>query len=131
MKADNVILLAVGALIAFMGWTALGPDPKAGAGASTSVDLRLAMASGQPVLVDFYADWCGPCQSMKPLVHELASELHGKLQVVEINVDQQPAAAQEYNVRGIPCFVLLKNGKEAGRQVGAGPKAELRQLTGL
>lgn len=131
MKADNILLLIVGALIAFMGWTALRPDAKPGASASTSVDLRLAVASGQPVLVDFYADWCGPCQAMKPVVHELASELNGKLQVVEINVDQQPAAAQEYNVHGIPCFVLLKNGKEAGRQVGGSPKAVLRQLTGL
>ena len=131
MKPDNILLLVVGAVIAFMGWMALAPDSKAGASASTSVDLRLAVASGQPVLVDLYADWCGPCQSMKPAVHELASELKGKLQVVEINVDQQPAAAQEYNVHGIPCFVLLKNGKEAGRQVGASPKAALRQFTGL
>lgn len=128
MKADNMILLAVGGLIAFMGWTALAPDSKPPAMPS---DLRVAVATGQPVLVDFYADWCGPCQTMKPVVHELAGELAGKLQTVQINVDQQQALAQQYNVRGIPCFVLLKNGRETARQVGAVPKATLRQLTGL
>ena len=68
---------------------------------------------------------------MKPAVHELADELRGKLQVVQINVDQQHALAQEYKVRSIPCFVLLKDGKEAARQTGSMPKANLRQMTGL
>ncbi len=131
MKADNIILLAVGAVIALMGWAALAPDTTAATGSLSSPDLRTAIATGQPVLVDFYADWCGPCQAMKPVVHELANDLRGKLQTVQINVDQQGALAQQYGVRGIPCFVVLKGGKEVARQVGSVPKATLRQLTGL
>ncbi|MDB6072594.1 MAG: thiol reductase thioredoxin [Verrucomicrobiaceae bacterium] len=130
MKADNIILIAVGSLITLMAWAALGPDTKA-AGSVSSPDLRAAIATGQPVLVDFYADWCGPCKMMTPVVHELANELCGKLQTVQINVDQQQALAQQYGVRSIPCFVVLKSRKETARQVGSMPKATLRQLTGL
>ena len=131
MKPDNLLLLVVGGLIAFMGWAALGPSSAPASASISSPDLRVAVASGQPVLIDFYADWCGPCQAMKPLVHELAGELKGKLQVVQVNVDQQGALSQQYNVHGIPCFVLLKGGRETNRQVGSMPKEMLRQMTGL
>ena len=130
MKPDNLILLMIGCLLAFLGWCAFGPSSSPPVHVN-SPDLSSAVASGQPVLIDFYADWCGPCRSMKPAVHELADELRGKLQVVQINVDQQQALAQEYKVRSIPCFVLLKDGKEAARQTGSMPKATLRQMTGL
>ena len=130
MKPDNIILLAVASIMAFLVWCAFGPSSSPSAHVS-SVDLRSAVASGQPVLTDFYADWCGPCRSMKPAVHELADDLRGKLQVVQINVDEQHALAQEYKVHSIPCFVLLKDGKEAARQTGSMPKVNLRQMTGL
>ena len=131
MKADNLLLLAVGSVIAFMARTAVGPDSKPAAAGTSTPELRVAVASGQPVLIDFYADWCGPCQAMKPVLHELAGELGGKLQVIEVNVDKQQALAEQYNVHGIPCFVLLKGGKESARQVGSMPKQMLRQMTGL
>lgn len=86
---------------------------------------------GLPVLMDFYADWCGPCKMMKPAVHELANELPGRLQVMEVNVDQNPDLARQYNVNSIPCFVLLRDGKEVNRRTGFMSKESLRQLTGL
>ncbi|MDB6137295.1 MAG: thioredoxin [Verrucomicrobiaceae bacterium] len=131
MKADNLILMAVGGLIAFMAWTALRPDTKPAGGTASTPELRLAIATGQPVLIDFFADWCGPCRAMKPVVHAFAEEMKGKLQTVEVNVDQQQALAQQYNVSSIPCFVILKDGRETDRQVGGMPKERLRQFTGL
>ena len=131
MKADNLLLLAVGAVLAWIGWTAWGPGPPPPASTAGSPELRAAIASGQPVLVDFYAVWCGPCRAMKPTLHELAVELRGKLQDVEINVDNNHELSQHYGVSSIPCFVVIKDGKEVRRQVGGMPKSELRKLTGL
>ncbi len=131
MKADNLLLLAVGAVLVWIGWSAWGPAPAPPASTAGSPELRAAIASGQPVLVDFYADWCGPCKAMKPAVQSLAAELRGKLQVVEINVDQNREISQHYGVTSIPCFVLISGGREVKRQVGGMPKSELRKLTGL
>ena len=65
----------------------------------------------QPVLVDFYADWCGPCNAMAPVIEELAKELEGKVKVGKINVDENPDIAVEYNVMSIPTLIVFKNGK--------------------
>jgi len=81
--------------------------------------------------MDFYADWCGPCMAMKPVVHELASELHGQITVMEINVDSNRELALQYNIRSIPCFVVTRGGREINRQTGSMAKESLRQLTGL
>ena len=81
--------------------------------------------SEQPVLVDFYADWCGPCKMMAPVVEELAGELQGKAKVGKINVDENQELAMEYNVMSIPTLVIFKEGKESKRFVGVRDKNEL------
>lgn len=81
--------------------------------------------SEKPVLVDFYADWCGPCNAMAPIVEELATELNEKAKVGKINVDENLDIAVEYNVMSIPTFIIFKNGKEEKRFVGVRDKEEL------
>jgi thioredoxin 2 len=78
-----------------------------------------------PVLVDFWAPWCGPCRMVTPAVEALAREHAGQLKVVKLNVDEAPAAAAPFGVQGIPLLVLLRDGREVDRQVGALPPAAL------
>ena len=80
-----------------------------------------------PVLIDFYADWCGPCKMMSPVVEELAKEYEGKAKVAKINVDQESAIAEKYGVMSIPYFAFIKNGKLVDEQIGAVAKAKLVQ----
>ena len=84
--------------------------------------------SEKPVLVDFFADWCGPCKMMAPIVEELATELDGKAKVGKLNVDENSDIAVEYNVMSIPTLVIFKNGKEEKRLVGVQDKEELLNL---
>lgn len=84
--------------------------------------------SEKPVLVDFYADWCGPCNAMSPVIEELAKELEGKAKVGKINVDENSDIAVEYNVMSIPTLIVFKNGKEEKRLVGLRDKEELLNL---
>ena len=84
--------------------------------------------SEKPVLVDFYADWCGPCNAMSPVIEELAIELEGKAKVGKINVDENSDIAVEYNVMSIPTLIVFKNGKEEKRLVGLRDKEELLSL---
>ena len=89
---------------------------------------RTIRESEVPVLVDFYADWCGPCKMMAPFVDELAAEYQGRALVAKLDTDRAPAISQGYQVRGIPTTIVFSGGSEVKRQVGAVPLGELRKL---
>ncbi|MDE1905879.1 MAG: thioredoxin [Rhodospirillales bacterium] len=82
--------------------------------------------SGKPVLVDFWAEWCGPCRTIAPSLEALAEEYEGKLDVVKVNIDENPMSPTQYGVRGIPTLLIFKDGKVAAQQVGAAPKSVLK-----
>lgn len=90
--------------------------------ASFEVD---AVESNIPVLIDFWAEWCGPCRALSPILDDIAKEYAGKIKVIKVNVDESSAISGHYGVRGIPTLILLKNGQVVGTKVGSLPKSQL------
>lgn len=81
--------------------------------------------SSKPVLVDFWAEWCGPCKQIAPSLEDMATDKDGQLSIAKINIDENPTVPQKYNVRGIPTLMLFKDGELAATKVGALPKSKL------
>jgi thioredoxin 1 len=81
----------------------------------------------EPVLVDFWAEWCGPCKMIAPSLEEIGRDFAGRLTVAKVNIDENPVTPNSYAVQGIPTLILFKDGKPAAKQVGALPKSQLRQ----
>ena len=84
------------------------------------------LKSETPVLVDFWAEWCGPCRMIAPALEEIGRELQDKVTVVKLNIDDNPDAPARYGVRGIPTMILFKDGEPAATKVGAAPKNQLQ-----
>jgi thioredoxin 1 len=81
-----------------------------------------------PVLVDFYATWCGPCKMMTPVLEQLSREVQGKAKIIKVDVDKNPQAAQQYGIRGVPTMILFKKGDIKWRNSGVMQAAQLRQV---
>ena len=85
------------------------------------------LKSAEPVVVDFWAEWCGPCRMIAPALEEIAGQLGDKVKIVKLNVDENPNTAAKYGIMSIPTLLMFKNGEISSRQVGAAPKQKLHQ----
>jgi len=93
---------------------------------SFASDVLEASKSSGPVLVDFWAPWCGPCKAISPALEEIAKDLHGKVTVVKMNVDDNPVTPNSYFVRGIPTLMIFKDGQMAAQKIGGDAKSALK-----
>ncbi len=94
----------------------------------TDADFDRTIQGGKPVLVDFWAPWCGPCRTIGPIVEELAPSYQGRAVITKMNVDDNPQVAQKFGVTSIPTLMMFKDGKLVDRVVGAMPKGELQKF---
>jgi thioredoxin 1 len=89
------------------------------------------LKSDKPVVVDFWAEWCGPCHAVAPVLDKIASEREGELEIVKVNIDEEQGIAQRYGIASIPTIVLFKDGEPAAAAIGAQPKGALEKQLGL
>ena len=89
------------------------------------------LQSDKPVIVDFWAEWCGPCHAVAPVLDRIVDESNGELRLVKVNIDEQPALAQRFGVQSIPTIILFKDGEPAAAAIGAQPKTALERALGL
>ncbi len=83
--------------------------------------------SSEPVVVDFWAEWCGPCRMIGPALEDIANDMQGKVKIAKVNVDENPGIAAKYGIRSIPTLLLFKDGKQINQKVGAAPKGDLQR----
>ena len=89
------------------------------------------LQSDKPVIVDFWAEWCGPCHAVAPVLDRIVDESNGELRLVKVNIDEQPALAQRFGVQSIPTMILFKEGEPAAAAIGAQPKTALEKALGI
>jgi thioredoxin 1 len=88
---------------------------------------NVVLRATEPVLVDFWAEWCGPCKMIAPFLDELATDMEGRVTVAKVNIDENPQIPRKYGVRGIPTMILFKGGQVAATKIGALPKGKLKE----
>lgn len=93
----------------------------------TDDNLKDYIASGKPVIVDFWAEWCGPCRAITPIIEELATEYEGKIEIGKMNVDDNVETPEEYGIRNIPTILFFKNGELVDKQIGAVQKSAIEE----